>query len=41
MREDSLPLATALDQILIFCNAHLALRHENELAVFAAGIGTR
>lgn len=34
-----LSLANALGQVLIFCNAHLALRHENELAVFAAGTG--
>ncbi|ORY85940.1 transcription factor Tfb4, partial [Leucosporidium creatinivorum] len=36
---DSLTLQQALDQILIFCNAHLSLRHENQVAVFAAGLG--
>nr|CRX79228.1 hypothetical protein ls5931a1_00032 [Leucosporidium scottii] len=36
---DSLGLQQALDQILIFCNAHLSLRHENQVAVFAAGLG--
>ncbi|BGP03226.1 General transcription and DNA repair factor IIH subunit TFB4 [Rhodotorula toruloides] len=36
---DALSLEQALDQTLVFCNAHLALRHENELAVFAAGPG--
>ncbi|KAK4701259.1 transcription initiation factor TFIIH subunit 3, partial [Phenoliferia sp. Uapishka_3] len=36
---DELSLEAALDQVIIFCNAHLALRHENELAVFAAGFG--
>lgn len=38
---DELSLESALDQIIIFCNAHLALRHENALAVFAAGFGKR
>lgn len=38
---DSLSLQQALDQILIFCNAHLSLRHENQVAVFAAGLGKR
>lgn len=38
---DSLTLQQALDQILIFCNAHLSLRHENQVAVFAAGLGKR
>ncbi|KAM0754829.1 Tfb4-domain-containing protein [Meredithblackwellia eburnea MCA 4105] len=37
--DDNLSLESALDQVLIFCNAHLALQHENELAVFAAGFG--
>lgn len=37
--EDPLSLEQALAQTLIFCNAHLALRHENELAVFSAGAG--
>ncbi|GAA6051427.1 hypothetical protein JCM3770_000515 [Rhodotorula araucariae] len=34
---DALSLQQALDHTLVFCNAHLALQHENELAVFAAG----
>ncbi|GAA5967877.1 hypothetical protein JCM8115_000389 [Rhodotorula mucilaginosa] len=34
---DQLSLENALDSVLVYCNAHLALRHENELAVFAAG----
>ncbi|GAA5885101.1 hypothetical protein JCM3774_002318, partial [Rhodotorula dairenensis] len=34
---DQLSLENALDAILVYCNAHLALRHENEIAVFAAG----
>ncbi|BGP51447.1 RNA polymerase II transcription factor B subunit 4 [Rhodotorula kratochvilovae] len=34
---DALSLEQALDHTLVFCNAHLALRHENEIAVFAAG----
>ncbi|KWU43865.1 transcription factor Tfb4, partial [Rhodotorula sp. JG-1b] len=34
---DQLSLENALDNVLVYCNAHLALRHENELAVFAAG----
>lgn len=38
---DSLSLQQALDHILIFCNAHLSLRHENQVAVFAAGFGQR
>lgn len=38
---DSLSLQQALYQILIFCNAHLSLRHENQVAVFAAGLGKR
>lgn len=38
---DSLSLQQALDQILIFSNAHLSLRHENQVAVFAAGLGKR
>ncbi|GAA5933935.1 hypothetical protein JCM3775_000327 [Rhodotorula graminis] len=36
---DSLSLEQALDHALVFCNAHLALRHENQLAVFAAAPG--
>lgn len=38
---DALSLEQAIEQVLIFCNALLALRHENELAVFAAGLGKR
>lgn len=38
---DSLSLEQALEHILIFGNAHLSLRHENQLAVFAAGFGKR
>ncbi|SCZ94608.1 BZ3500_MvSof-1268-A1-R1_Chr12-3g03995 [Microbotryum saponariae] len=34
---DQLSLEQALDQVLIFANAHLALRHENQIAVFGAG----
>ncbi|BGP57983.1 hypothetical protein JCM8202_001927 [Rhodotorula sphaerocarpa] len=34
---DALSLEDALDSALVFANAHLALRHENEIAVFAAG----
>ncbi|GAA5867650.1 hypothetical protein JCM8547_001330 [Rhodosporidiobolus lusitaniae] len=37
--DDKLALKDALDHVLILCNAHLALRHENEIAVFAAGPG--
>ncbi|TNY17428.1 transcription factor Tfb4-domain-containing protein [Rhodotorula diobovata] len=37
--DDSLSLEQALDHALVFCNAHLALRHENQLAVFAAAPG--
>ncbi|GAA6006117.1 TFIIH/NER complex subunit TFB4 [Rhodotorula paludigena] len=36
---DALSLEQALDHTLVFCNAHLALRHENEIAVFGAGPG--
>ncbi|GAA5979268.1 hypothetical protein JCM11641_001977 [Rhodosporidiobolus odoratus] len=36
---DLLALKEALDHVLVLCNAHLALRHENEIAVFAAGPG--
>ncbi|GAA5930775.1 TFIIH/NER complex subunit TFB4 [Sporobolomyces koalae] len=32
----SLQLDHALDHILVFANSHLALRHENEIALFAA-----
>ncbi|GAA6007503.1 hypothetical protein JCM11491_004188 [Sporobolomyces phaffii] len=32
----SLSLDNALDQILVFANSHLALRHENQIALFAA-----
>jgi hypothetical protein len=39
--DDSLALKDALDNVLVLCNAHLALRHENEIAVFAAGPGSR
>ncbi|GAA6060820.1 hypothetical protein JCM10212_000593 [Sporobolomyces blumeae] len=35
-----LSLDSALDQVLVFANAHLALRHENQIAVFAAGLGS-
>ncbi|GAA5915591.1 TFIIH/NER complex subunit TFB4 [Sporobolomyces salmoneus] len=31
-----LTLDNALDQILVFANSHLALRHENQIALFAA-----
>ncbi|KDE03618.1 hypothetical protein MVLG_05913 [Microbotryum lychnidis-dioicae p1A1 Lamole] len=34
---DQLSLEQALDQVLIFANAHLALRHENQIAVFGVG----
>ncbi|GAA5990475.1 hypothetical protein JCM10908_007388 [Rhodotorula pacifica] len=34
---DQLSLEQALDAVLVYANAHLALRHENEIAVFAAG----
>ncbi|GAA5895590.1 hypothetical protein JCM6882_000347 [Rhodosporidiobolus microsporus] len=37
--DDTLALKDALDHVLVMCNAHLALRHENEVAVFAAGPG--
>ncbi|BGP19818.1 hypothetical protein JCM10213_003127 [Rhodosporidiobolus nylandii] len=37
--DDALALKDALDHVLVLCNAHLALRHENEIAVFAAGPG--
>ncbi|CEQ42689.1 SPOSA6832_04535 [Sporobolomyces salmonicolor] len=37
---DALSLDQALDHVLVFCNAHLALRHENEVAVFGATIGS-
>ncbi|GAA5877992.1 hypothetical protein JCM16303_002807 [Sporobolomyces ruberrimus] len=33
---DTLSLDAALDQILVFANSHLALRHENQIALFAA-----
>jgi hypothetical protein len=39
--DDSLALKDAVDNVLVLCNAHLALRHENEIAVFAAGPGSR
>ncbi|GAA5960888.1 hypothetical protein JCM3765_007525 [Sporobolomyces pararoseus] len=32
----TLTLDNALDQILVFANSHLALRHENQIALFAA-----
>lgn len=32
----NLTLDSALDQILVFANSHLALRHENQIALFAA-----
>ncbi|SGZ34910.1 BQ5605_C074g12903 [Microbotryum silenes-dioicae] len=35
---DQLSLEQALDQVLIFANAHLALRHENQIAVFGRDI---
>ncbi|POY70699.1 hypothetical protein BMF94_6282 [Rhodotorula taiwanensis] len=35
--DDRLSLEGALDSVLVYANAHLALRHENEVAVFAAG----
>ncbi|GAA5853320.1 hypothetical protein JCM3766R1_001320 [Sporobolomyces carnicolor] len=35
-RSASLSLDNALDQILVFANSHLALRHENQIALFAA-----
>lgn len=28
----------ALKSVLVFCNAHLALRHENHLAIYSAGL---
>ncbi|GAA6036221.1 hypothetical protein JCM8097_006843 [Rhodosporidiobolus ruineniae] len=37
--DDKLALKDALDHVLVMSNAHLALRHENEIAVFAAGPG--
>lgn len=40
-RRDSLSLETALETLLIFANAHLCLRSENELAVYGAGLGKR
>lgn len=41
IENDKLSLEEALDQVLIFCNAHLALLHSNELAVFGASLGSR
>ncbi|GAA5827802.1 hypothetical protein JCM11251_007680 [Rhodosporidiobolus azoricus] len=38
-KDDALALKDALDHVLVMCNAHLALRHENEVAVFAAAPG--
>lgn len=35
----SLSLDVALNQILIFANSHLAIRHENQIALFAATQG--
>ncbi|GAA6015486.1 hypothetical protein JCM10207_008611 [Rhodosporidiobolus poonsookiae] len=37
--DDALALKDALDHVLVYCNAHLALRHENQVAVFAAAPG--
>ncbi|GAA5978210.1 hypothetical protein JCM21900_005893, partial [Sporobolomyces salmonicolor] len=37
---DALSLDQALGHVLVFCNAHLALRHENEVAVFGATVGS-
>lgn len=36
-----LPLTDALRQILLFINAHLALKHDNKLAVIASHVGVR
>src|SRR5437016_1789883 len=38
---DPLTLAAFLSQLLAFLNAHIALKHENDLAVFAALPGKR
>jgi transcription initiation factor TFIIH subunit 3 len=37
----SLPLDLFISQLLTFLNAHIALKHENTLAVFAALPGKR
>jgi len=39
--EQSLSLSAFLSQLLVFLNAHIALKHENSLAVFAALPGKR
>lgn len=31
---------SALKSLLVLCNAHMALRFENQLAVYSAGLGT-
>ncbi|KAK9893478.1 transcription factor Tfb4 [Cystobasidium minutum MCA 4210] len=35
---ESLAFDEALRSVLVFCNAHLALRHENHLAIYSAGL---
>ena len=39
-QSQTLSLDLALNQILIFANSHLAIRHENQIAIFAATQGT-
>lgn len=37
--DDSLSLDLALDQLIVFANSHLALRHENQIQITIAGLG--
>lgn len=37
---DSLDFDSALKSLLVLCNAHMALRFENQVAVYSAGLGT-
>lgn len=36
---DSLSFDEALKSVLVLCNAHMALRHENHIAFYTAGVG--
>lgn len=39
--DQSIDLVSALESLLVFANAHLAIKHENALAVYGATIGRR
>lgn len=38
---ESRTLISVIESILIFSNSHLALRHENAIAIYGASLGSR